>query len=87
MTPYSVVLEWMHSPSATETDHQAALELLERFREAGFAIVPRVATKGMIVAAMITAYPTVEEAGGILQQAKEAARLEWAAMLAEAEKV
>lgn len=85
MTPYAVVMEWLHSPSVTEIDHEGALELLERLREAGFVVVPRVATPAMIVEAMITAYPTIAEAGGVVEQAQEAARLEWAAMVAAAE--
>lgn len=51
MTPYAVVMEWLHSPSVNETDHQGTLELFERLREAGFAIVPKVATEEMLVAA------------------------------------
>lgn len=38
-------------------------------------------TEAMVYEAMTTAYPTVKEAGGMLPQAKEAARLEWQAMI------
>jgi len=38
-------------------------------------------TDSMIVEAMTTAYPTVAEAGGVLEQGRAAARLEWQAMI------
>lgn len=38
-------------------------------------------TEQMILAAMITSYPTVEQAGGLIQQARAAVRLEWQAMV------
>ena len=38
-------------------------------------------TSAMIVEAMVTAYPTLAEAGGILEQGRLAARLEWQAMI------
>lgn len=38
-------------------------------------------TERMILAAIMTSYPTVEQAGGLIQQARAAARLEWQAMV------
>jgi hypothetical protein len=43
--------------------------------------VMREPTEEMVYAAMVTPYPTVKEAGGMLPQAKEAVRLEWQAMI------
>jgi hypothetical protein len=41
-------------------------------------------TDAMVMAAMITPFPTVKEAGGVVPQGQAAVRLEWQAMIDEA---
>jgi hypothetical protein len=64
MTPYGIVMEWLHSPSVTETDHDSTLELLECLRDAGFVVVPRVATPDMLNAA--NALPVTKQVNGLV---------------------
>lgn len=84
MMPRDVIAAELGEHNATYPNGDLADDILARLREAGYAVVPRVATSAMIFEAMITAYPTVAEAGGVVEQAQEAARLEWAAMVAAA---
>lgn len=58
--------------------------VVKELRAAGYVIVPREPTDAMVVEAMIQPYPTVEEAGGLIEQGREAVRVEWRAMVAAA---